>query len=1283
MSFRKCLARNHWSLSLLLAMWFAIPSTAQLPKPPPPEFLPNGNPAWVGASTTFAFAAFRSGKVFYTLDGSDPSHKGSNPGSQIYEYSEGSLVTLTYTTTVKAIHYVSGTSSVIVPATFTRAKVPALLAKSGGKTNFHPTVNCTLTFAKSIQGLSPAIKYTLDGSAPNATSLTYGPGALEFDKSLTLRAYAIEPGYDDSDPIQVAFTLLQPPAPPVATPAGLKFSTNTLNIRLKSVTPESYVVYTVDTTQRPIDTTLKTLEGAKIVPGDSISIVGTTPNNIITVRAQAMKGGYPSSAILTEKYIYSPAVATPVLSRSPGAFYDSTTLFLTSATSGATIRYVLDTTSPLSAASPGDGTKPIVLTSSTYIRAQAFKSGQPNSAVLPASFTLKLTPPLFDKPSGQFTTDTIPIKLTSKSPGALIFYTLDGTTPTVLNSHSVQSGSTVGLSADSTVLKAIAVKDGIVSLVDSGTYVRRFQIERLSAPTIQPAGREFEDSIYVSIHTDAPLAEIRYTTDSTEPTHNSAKYNSVILVDTTTLIRAKAFPTIENLEPSEERSAKFTLIPSRPIASKTASTPYSNKVEFTLDTKTSGGVIKYILGNSPLALELASTYTKGKVLVLTSTTRLQALTVLGSGLTQRLSAPLDVTYEIYTGPSSDTLTPGASQSLSGGVTFTNTSTTAISATTHTTDGLGLVGFKEAPLAMTLKLIQPGDAVKVTFTKPAGQLVSLYRAVNGRVEFISSDNPTDLLSEGVYFVGVDTLEPVITMLTQTPKPGDSTVIRLSIKDNVMNPSCVIESPGLPGKTLTRKPDANGEVTVGLKVIMTDFQGLWFKASSSDFYNTGRLPRDPDEKLYLSQIWARLNTPSVLSLGNRGEPWDMAGFPVSAASPVSWSQFRNDNDGANLRAMVWSDPLQDYMHIEDSDSIKPGMAFWLSSPSTLTSVALTQFRAAESETDGSYRMTLHPGWNQVTSPSLEKVYWPTTLKTTKNPQVLVKAPYQYLPAIKDYVQVDVLDPWKGYFVYFFGTRDTVITLFTNAAKRPAAKSSAESDGLLSLRIVLDYGRPMPLSLGAHPQAQEGIGSEDEPDLPAWQRNLSVWSQRGKRRLISDVVRFAPGVVLHWKVVLADSTQAQSRTEGPFRIKFLEGKMPAGYQAWAVSSARRMKFRLEAGQELPMSGLPRDTLSIYAGPLDKLSGISELVRAPSSIEHFSFDLEKGLAGNVLRLALPWIAKVEVSVWSASGTRLLEAKPGRLAPGNYRLPLRNSGNSAIGLLRIRLLNENGPTEYARPILW
>jgi hypothetical protein len=1232
-----------------------------------PVMVPPGDSGWIG-STEFTFKKPPNGRIYYTLDGTVPSNR-----SLLFQ--EGDNIPVKQTLTVAAVHYNAlNQPSTPVYGRFIRAKLPTPYARYGGNTLFYPTLLCSLFVDQEVG--TPFIHFTQDGSTPTPTSSIYGT-PIKVDKNQTIKAYATEPGLDDSDPFQIDFAIPPPSATPQATPTGTSFPTSTLTIRLKSASTGIYFRYT-------LDSTLMDWSKAPIVSGDSISILGQAIGGTITLRAQAWKAGYPPSGTMVEKYVYSPPVAPPTPSRTPGTFYDSATFTLSSATPGASIRYVLDGTTPN--ANSLDGGKPVYIDGPAHLKAYASKTGQPNSALLDVNYVLKLSPPILSKSTRQYQ-DSLHVKISALAPTASLYYTLDNTTPTVAKGVLIRSGDSVTVAADSTtVLKAVAFKDGIASEMVSASYTKIAHIVRLSAPTIDPPGREFEDSQFVDLLTADSLAEIHYTTDGTMPTRASPKYafGSRLLIDSTTTLRAQAYPTKGNMDSSSVNVETYVLVPSPPIATPGALVPFANSVSVTLSCRSKHAEIRYWLGTTLAVPEFSTAY--GTPITLTSTTRLQAKVVSNSGGVQKYSQPFDQIFSIYTTIPSDTVQAGATRSLTGGFVFTNLSPLPILAKTHTTSEFSLPGFRDASLAVQILPTAPGQAIKVGYSKPAELTVSLYRYTNGTVEFLSNDSHVDLTAAGEYFVGVDTLPPVITLISQVPNSGDSTELRLKITDNVSNPTCKIQSPGLKGGESTRMVGANGEITTMLQTPIGELKGLWFRASAGDFHNISRLPKDAGGKLYISQTWSRLNTPAVLTMGKKDVPWDMAGFPNSGKEPMLWGKLRQDNPDADLQARVWNDLAGESVLLNDSSVIAPGTAIWMGAATLRNSVAITKFRASESEADGGFRMSIHHGWNQITSPLLDKVYWPVTTLASKTGGGFLKAPWRWVPKIKDYAQVDSLEPWVGYFLYYYGSRDTMVTVATDITKR-LAKSGAGAgempDRSQSVAIELDFGRQVPLYLGARTWAQDAAAGEDEPDLPAFQRTFSAWSQRGKRRLVTDLVKFNAAAAMHWSVVLEDAGRAGAADPVSGNIHVREGALPAGYQAWAISTMRGMKFQLQPGAEMPWSGLPADTLSIYAGTAAMLSAIPELSRAVSEIENFTFDLEKSPWANALKMALPWNAQVEADVWSTDGRLLARTRPGRLNPGVYRLALPQSSNSAIGFLKIRLRTENGNREFSRKVLW
>ncbi|OMD33706.1 hypothetical protein BSK56_33910, partial [Paenibacillus borealis] len=103
--------------------------------------------------------------------------------------------------------------------------------------------------------------------------------------------------------------------------------------------------------------------------------------------------------------------------------------------------------------------------------------------------------------------------LSSATSGAVIYYTTDGTTPTI--SSTLYSGAITLTSAKT--IKAIAVKPGMTdSTVLSESYT--ITAQQVAAPTANPAGGEVASGTEVTLSSATSGAVIYYTTDGTTPT---------------------------------------------------------------------------------------------------------------------------------------------------------------------------------------------------------------------------------------------------------------------------------------------------------------------------------------------------------------------------------------------------------------------------------------------------------------------------------------------------------------------------------------------------------------------------------------------------------------------------------------------------------------------------------------------------------------------------------------------------------------------------------------------
>ena len=163
-------------------------------------------------------------------------------------------------------------------------------------------------------------------------------------------------------------------------------------------------------------------------------------------------------------------VAAPGFSPGGGSYTSTQSVTITSATSGASIRYTLDGSTPTSTT----GTlysSAVTIAATATLKAIAYKSGMTDSTVTAATYTItapsQVAAPSFNPGGGGYTAAQS-VTITSATSGASIRYTLDGSTPTSTTGTLYSSAVTIAATA---TLKAIAYKSGMTdSTVTAATY---------------------------------------------------------------------------------------------------------------------------------------------------------------------------------------------------------------------------------------------------------------------------------------------------------------------------------------------------------------------------------------------------------------------------------------------------------------------------------------------------------------------------------------------------------------------------------------------------------------------------------------------------------------------------------------------------------------------------------------------------------------------------------------------------------------------------------------------
>jgi hypothetical protein len=184
-----------------------------------------------------------------------------------------------------------------------------------------------------------------------------------------------------------------------------------------------------------------------------------------TVKALAVKSGQNNSATGQVAYTVNITAMQPTFSPNTGVYATAQNVTLSSATTGASIYYTLDGTTPTTSSTKYTGT-PVAVASTKTIKAIAVASGMGNSTVGQADITIGASgtaTPTFT--FSNYMPGAKSISISTTTPGATIYYTTNGSTPTT--SSSVFNGMLM-LGSGQTV-KAVAKAAGVLSDVGIAT----------------------------------------------------------------------------------------------------------------------------------------------------------------------------------------------------------------------------------------------------------------------------------------------------------------------------------------------------------------------------------------------------------------------------------------------------------------------------------------------------------------------------------------------------------------------------------------------------------------------------------------------------------------------------------------------------------------------------------------------------------------------------------------------------------------------------------------------
>ena len=310
-----------------------------------------------------------------------------------------------------------------------------------------------------------------------------------------------------------------------------------------------------------------------------------------------------------------PAAAIPQISPSGGTFAGSQSVTITDTTPGAVIFYT-NNANPVWTRYYG----PIVVSNTDTLQAIAVASGYTESLIATGTYTTASTvaEPLISPPTGTYTSPQS-VTITDTTPGAIIHYTTNGTTPS-LSSPVFNPASPISVTSTQTI-KALAVASNYVTSPEAAAT---YTIAAL-APVISPPTDFYFPPISVTITDATPNAVIHYTTDGTTPTPTSPIYGATFTV--TSPERVRAIATAPNLAPSALTNADFEVMSAaaEPIISLPSGT-YTG-TQMVMITDATPGAIIYYTTNGMTPSRSSAVYSSASPIMVTSSQTIKALAV--------------------------------------------------------------------------------------------------------------------------------------------------------------------------------------------------------------------------------------------------------------------------------------------------------------------------------------------------------------------------------------------------------------------------------------------------------------------------------------------------------------------------------------------------------------------------------------------------------------------------------------------------------------------------------
>lgn len=453
--------------------------------------------------------------IYYTV-----GHNGENPAdptisSTVFEESQPIIVE--GKTVVKAIAVKDGVKSEII--TFTYGTMKQLSAPEASIASGSMVSRGTRLTLSAAEGAS--IYYTTDGSDPLASdnSAVIAGDSLILDGTagaqVTVKAYARKDGSSASEVVTFTYQISQSVSGVTADVASGSQVSNGSKVNLMTDVTGAVIYYTTDGSD----------PAENGVEGTVVTINGTA-GSTYTIKAVAVVNGEAGTAA-TFTYRIKEKPTAPGASPSGGVLTVAVRVTLSS--SAEKIYYTTDGTTPTESSTLY--TEPVLINRTTELKAISVSEDGETSDVSTFQYTAaqKASAPTASMEDGSVLDPGTVLSLSTETSGAEIYYSTDGTEPTLDNLENLLQFNGDGITVNRTVtVKAVAYREDL-QLSDVSEY--NYTVETI--PAVEQKRAEEERLAEQGLHdTDASALERNQDYDSVAYGNRVLKedeYHTVVL----------------------------------------------------------------------------------------------------------------------------------------------------------------------------------------------------------------------------------------------------------------------------------------------------------------------------------------------------------------------------------------------------------------------------------------------------------------------------------------------------------------------------------------------------------------------------------------------------------------------------------------------------------------------------------------------------------------------------------------------------------------------------------